>query len=157
MAKKILKRWVGVQKSYVIFRVGPGKCLRPITRWVGGVQKGQKHAYVIFERSPREGKILQKFKGSIQRKNQTIKISHHINVFKNLSDFENLNSLNGHDNITSLNDLNSLWPLRIENNMYFTYHVNSLASETSSTSKTSTASTTLTASMTSPASYPPTY
>ena len=27
-----------------IFIVGPGKCLRPITRWVGGVKKGQKHA-----------------------------------------------------------------------------------------------------------------
>ena len=26
-----------------------GKCLRPITRWVGGVKKGQKYAYVIFE------------------------------------------------------------------------------------------------------------
>jgi hypothetical protein len=32
-----------------MFIVGPGKCLRPITRWVGGVQKGQKHAYVILE------------------------------------------------------------------------------------------------------------
>ena len=41
--------WVGFRKSYVIFRVGHGKCLRPITRWVGGVKKGQKHAYVIFE------------------------------------------------------------------------------------------------------------
>ena len=29
--------------------MGHGKCLRPITRWVGGVKKGQKHAYVIFE------------------------------------------------------------------------------------------------------------
>ena len=40
---------MGFQKSYVIFRVGHGKCLRPITRWVGGLKKGQKHAYVIFE------------------------------------------------------------------------------------------------------------
>ena len=43
------REWVGFQKSYVIVRVGHGKCLRPITRWVGGVKKGQKHAYVIFE------------------------------------------------------------------------------------------------------------
>ena len=41
--------WVGFQKYYVILRVGHGKCLRLITRWVGGVKKGQKHAYVIFE------------------------------------------------------------------------------------------------------------
>ena len=41
--------WVGFRKYYIIFRVGHGKCLRPITRWVGGVKKGQKHAYVIFE------------------------------------------------------------------------------------------------------------
>ena len=41
--------WVGFQKSYVIFRVGHGKCLRLLTRWVGGVKKGQKYAYVIFE------------------------------------------------------------------------------------------------------------
>ena len=47
--KKISLRWVGFQKSYVIFRVGHGKCLRPLTRWVGGVKKGQKHAYLIFE------------------------------------------------------------------------------------------------------------
>ena len=40
--------WVS-KKSYVIVRVGQGKCLRPITRWVGGVKKGQTHAYVIFE------------------------------------------------------------------------------------------------------------
>ena len=47
--QKIFKEWVGFQKSYVIVRVGYGKWLRPITRWVGGVKKGQKHAYVIFE------------------------------------------------------------------------------------------------------------
>ena len=41
--------WVGFRKSYVIFRVGHSKCLRLLTRWVGGVKKGQKHAYVIFE------------------------------------------------------------------------------------------------------------
>ena len=46
--KKIGGGWVS-QKCYVIVRVGHGKCLRPITRWVGGVKKGQKHAYVIFE------------------------------------------------------------------------------------------------------------
>ena len=46
--KKIGGGWVS-QKSYVIVRVGHGKCLRSITRWVGGVKKGQKHAYVIFE------------------------------------------------------------------------------------------------------------
>ena len=44
-----LRGWVGFQESYVIFRVGHGKCLRPITSWMGGVKKGQKHAYVIFE------------------------------------------------------------------------------------------------------------
>ena len=43
--KKYFRGWVGFQKSYVIFRVGHGKCLR----WVGGVKKDQKHAYVIFE------------------------------------------------------------------------------------------------------------
>ena len=41
--------WVGFQKYYVILRVGHGKCLRLITTWVGGVKKGQKHAYVILE------------------------------------------------------------------------------------------------------------
>ena len=41
--------WVGFQKSYVIFRLGHDKCLRLLTRWVGGVKKGRKHAYVIFE------------------------------------------------------------------------------------------------------------
>ena len=41
--------WVGFQKHYVIIRVGHGKCLRLLTRWVGGVKKGQKHAYVVFE------------------------------------------------------------------------------------------------------------
>ena len=44
--------WAGFRKSYVILIVGYGKCLRPITRWVGGVKKGQKYAYVIFEWSP---------------------------------------------------------------------------------------------------------
>ena len=41
--------WVGFQKSYVIFRVCHGKCLRLLTRWVGGVKKGQNNDYVIFE------------------------------------------------------------------------------------------------------------
>ena len=44
-----LRGWVGFQESYVIFRVGHGKCLRSLTRWVGGVKKGQKNACVIFE------------------------------------------------------------------------------------------------------------
>ena len=48
-SKKYFKGWVGFQKYYVIFRVGHGRCLRLITRLVGGVKKGQKHAYVIFE------------------------------------------------------------------------------------------------------------
>ena len=52
------REWVGFQKSYVIFRVGHGKCLRPITRWVGGVKKGQKHAYGIFEWSLKVRKVL---------------------------------------------------------------------------------------------------
>ena len=39
----------GFSKSYVIFRVGQVKCLRLLTRWVGGINQGQKHAYVIFE------------------------------------------------------------------------------------------------------------
>ena len=47
--RKKLRGWVGFQKSYVIIRVGHGKCLRLLTRWVGGVKKGQKYAYVIFE------------------------------------------------------------------------------------------------------------
>ena len=46
---------MGFQKSYVIFQVGHGKCLRLITRWVGRVKKGPKHAYVIFEWSLQEG------------------------------------------------------------------------------------------------------
>ena len=33
--------------------MGHGKCLRLITLWVGGVKKGPKHAYVIFEWSLR--------------------------------------------------------------------------------------------------------
>jgi hypothetical protein len=40
---------MGFRKSYVVFTVGHGKCLRWLTRWVGGVEKGQKNAYVIFE------------------------------------------------------------------------------------------------------------
>ena len=40
---------MGFQKYYVIIRVGHGKCLRLLTRWVGGVKKGPKNAYVIFE------------------------------------------------------------------------------------------------------------
>ena len=40
---------VGFWKSYVIVRVGHGKCLRPLTKWVDWLKKGQKHAYVIFE------------------------------------------------------------------------------------------------------------
>ena len=50
--------WVSFQKSYVILRVGHGKCLRPITSWVGGVKKGQNHAYVIFEWSLSNQKFL---------------------------------------------------------------------------------------------------
>ena len=45
---------MGFQNSYVIFRVGHGKCLHLLTRWVGGVKKGQKHSYVIFEWSLNE-------------------------------------------------------------------------------------------------------
>ena len=41
--------WVGFQKFYVIINVGHGRCLRLLTRWMGGVKKGQKNAYVIFE------------------------------------------------------------------------------------------------------------
>ena len=40
---------VGFQKSYVIIRVGHGKCLRLLTRGVGGSKNGPKNAYVIFE------------------------------------------------------------------------------------------------------------
>ena len=47
--KKIIMGWVGFQKSFGIFRVGHIKCLRLLTRWVGGVKKSPKHAYVIFE------------------------------------------------------------------------------------------------------------
>ena len=44
--------WVGFKKSYVIFRVGHGKCLGMSDYKVGGWgKKGQKYAYVIFERS----------------------------------------------------------------------------------------------------------
>ena len=46
--KKCLQ-WVGFWKNYVIFKVGHRKWLRPLTRWVGGLKKGQKYAYVIFE------------------------------------------------------------------------------------------------------------
>ena len=44
---------MGFQKYYVIFRLGHWKCLLPLTRWVGGVKKGQKYAYVILEWSLR--------------------------------------------------------------------------------------------------------
>ena len=37
------------RKKYVILKVGHRKWLRPLTRWVGGLKKGQKRAYVIFE------------------------------------------------------------------------------------------------------------
>ena len=40
--KMMFLGWVGFQNSYVIFRVGHGKCLHLLTRWVGGVKKGQK-------------------------------------------------------------------------------------------------------------------
>ena len=59
--QKFFREWVGFQKSYVIVRLGHGKCLRPITRWVGGVKKGQKHAYVIFEWSLKSRHIPQFF------------------------------------------------------------------------------------------------
>ena len=49
--------WVGFQKSYVIFRVGHDKWLRLLTRWVGGVKKGRKYAYVILEWSLRWLKV----------------------------------------------------------------------------------------------------
>ena len=49
MVRKNLTIWVGFRKSYVIVRVGHGKSLRPLTRWVGGLKKGPKHACVIFE------------------------------------------------------------------------------------------------------------
>ena len=52
LKSNLLAGWVGFRKYYVIFRVGHGKCLCLITRWVGGVKKGQKQAYVIFEWSP---------------------------------------------------------------------------------------------------------
>ena len=51
--QKKLRGWVGFQKSYVIIRVGHGKCLLLLTRWMGGVKKGLKHAYAIFEWSLR--------------------------------------------------------------------------------------------------------
>ena len=40
--KKISWEGVGFQKPYLIFRVGHGKCLRLLTRWVGGVKNGHK-------------------------------------------------------------------------------------------------------------------
>ena len=46
---KMTLGWLGFPKSYVIFRVGRGKCLCWLTRWVGAVKKGQKYAYVILE------------------------------------------------------------------------------------------------------------
>ena len=58
--QNFFREWVGFWKSYVIVRVGHGKCLRPITWWVGGVKKGQKHAYVIFEWSLRYPKLRKK-------------------------------------------------------------------------------------------------
>ena len=54
-AKKI---YIGLKKvAYGIlwltlgetFRVGHGKCLHLLVRWVGGLKKGHKHTYVIFE------------------------------------------------------------------------------------------------------------
>ena len=47
--KKKFGGWLGSQKSYIIFKVGNGKCLRLLTRWVGEVKKGHKHAYIMFE------------------------------------------------------------------------------------------------------------
>ena len=48
-SQKCFVGWVGFQNYYILLRVGHGKCLRPITRWMGEVKKGQNHAYVIFE------------------------------------------------------------------------------------------------------------
>ena len=42
--QKIFMGWVGFRKSYVIYRPMPTTNYK-----VGGVKKGQKHAYVIFE------------------------------------------------------------------------------------------------------------
>ena len=49
MKRKKNIEWVGFEKNYVIFKVGHWKSLCLLTRWVGGLKKGQKHAYVIFE------------------------------------------------------------------------------------------------------------
>ena len=43
------KKGGGFFKTYVIFRVGHGNYLRRLTRWVGGLEKDQNPAYVIFE------------------------------------------------------------------------------------------------------------
>ena len=43
------KRISGVGGFSKKFRVGHGKCLCWLTRWVDGVKKGQKRAYVILE------------------------------------------------------------------------------------------------------------
>ena len=53
--------WVGFRKSYVIVRVGHGKSLLPLTRWVGGLKKGPKHACVIFEWSLILSKDIDKY------------------------------------------------------------------------------------------------
>ena len=43
------KKGGGFFKTYVIFRVGHGNYLRRLTSWVGGLEKDQNPAYVIFE------------------------------------------------------------------------------------------------------------
>ena len=46
MAIKVMRGWVGFNKSYIINRVGQAKILCMLTRWVGGFKKGPKYAYV---------------------------------------------------------------------------------------------------------------
>ena len=78
---------------------------------------------------------------------------HYLIDFKDLSGFESLSGLfdlKRHDNITGLNDLNSLFGLKKSKAACW---VNSMPSGTSAASMTSTASTTSVASMTSTASF----
>ena len=70
-SQKCFMGWVGFQNYYIILRVGHGKCLRPITRWVGEVKKGQNHAYVIFEWSLTGNK-----------KDVNFQIHHHLSKFE---------------------------------------------------------------------------
>ena len=59
---KIMDGWVGAKKKlgnwvFKYLMSGSWQMFTLLTRWARGVKKGQKHAYVIFEWSLRQGRL----------------------------------------------------------------------------------------------------